>query len=102
MGLVRTPQAKRHPKQIEVLRIATAKRFALLDRHLANRRYLAGDTFSMADIPAGTTLYRWFEMDLERPATPYVEAWYARLRERPAYRAAVCVPFDDLIGKEGY
>jgi glutathione S-transferase len=33
---------------------------------------------------------------------PHVEAWYARLCERPAYRKAVCIPFNDLMGKESY
>ena len=73
-----------------------------LDRHLKTGGYLAGNTFTMADIPAGMMLYRWFEMDIARPDTPHVEAWYARLRERPAYRKAICIPFDDLVGKEGF
>lgn len=100
--LVRTPPSKRDWTAVAHHRDATAARFETLDRHLEGRRYLAGDGFTMADIPAGTTLYRWFEMDVERPATPNVEAWYARLRERPAYESTVCVPFDDLIGKESF
>ena len=52
----------------------------------------------MADIPAGTTLYRYFEMEIERPVLPRVEAWYARLKDRPAYRQHVMIPFDDLCG----
>ena len=48
---------------------------------------------TLADIPAGTTLYRYFELDIERPSLPNVEAWYARLAERPAYRQHVMVPF---------
>jgi glutathione S-transferase len=100
--LVRMPEAKRVPKTIEALRAATAKRFEALDQQLENRQYLAGNTFSMADIPAGTTLYRWFEMDVERPETPNVDAWYARLRQRSAYSSSICIPFDELVGKEGY
>ena len=65
-----------------------------LDQHLQGRHYLTGQNFCMADIPAGMTLYRWFEMDIERPANPNVEAWYARLLERPAYQSAICIPFD--------
>ena len=33
---------------------------------------------------------------------PRLDAWYARLRERPAYRKAVCIPFDDLKAKLAY
>lgn len=97
---VRTPPPKRDLALIERLRGATATRFEMLDRHLADRSFIGGDKFTMCDIPAGMTLYRWFEMDIERPAAPHVEAWYVRLRERPAYRKTVCVPFDDLVGKE--
>ena len=97
---VRTPPPKRDIVLIQRLRGATAARFEMLDRHLADRRYIGGDKFTMADIPAGMTLYRWFEMDIDRPATPNIEAWYARLHERPAYRNTVCIPFDDLVGKE--
>ena len=100
--LVRTPLAKRDPDTTARLLAATAKRFEVLDRHLKTGGYIAGNTFTMADIPAGMMLYRWFEMDIVRPDTPHVEAWYARLRERPAYRKAICIPFDDLIGRESF
>lgn len=100
--LVRTPPPRRDTAAIARHLEATATRFQFLDQILRERRYIAGNTFSLADIPAGMTLYRWFEMEVERPATPHVEAWYARLRERPAYRNAICIPFDDLIGKERF
>jgi glutathione S-transferase len=38
-------------------------------------------------------------MAIERPALPNLEAWYARLTERPAYRAHVMLPFDELRGR---
>jgi glutathione S-transferase len=100
--LVRMPAAKRDPDAIAQHLEGVGECFKLLDRHLGSHRFLAGDGFSMADIPAGMTLYRWFEMDIERPDTPNVEAWYSRLLDRSAYRSAVCVPFDDLVGKERF
>jgi len=100
--LVRTPPERQDAALIETLRTRTAARFAFLDGQLARRPYLAGDAFSLADIAAGMTLYRWYEMPIERPDLPHVDAWYARLRERPAYLKAVCVPFDDLRGKLTY
>jgi glutathione S-transferase len=36
---------------------------------------------SLADIPAGTTLYRYFELEIERPSIPNVEAWYKRCKK---------------------
>lgn len=100
--LVRTPPSKRDPPAIARLHEASCARYQLLDRHLANRAYLAGERFTMGDIPAGMTLYRWYEMPIERPHTPNVEAWYGRLRQRPAYLKGVCVPFPELVGKETF
>ncbi len=100
--LVRTPPSKRDPQAIARHLDATVARFQLLDRHLQGRDYLAGRTLTIADIPAGMTLYRWYAMDVQRPHTPNVDAWYARLKERPAYRAGVCIPFDELVGKESF
>lgn len=66
---------------------------------LAHRHVPAGDTITLADIAAGTHLYRYFELDIARPDIPHVQAWYERLKARPAYRTHVMIPFDDLRGK---
>jgi len=54
---------------------------------------------TLADIPAGTALCRYFELDIERPPVPHVEAWYRRLQERAAYRAGVMISFGELYGR---
>ena len=38
------------------------------------------------DIPLGCVAYRYFNVDVDRPALPNVEAWYQRLAERAPYR----------------
>ncbi len=104
-GYYRTPDEKRNWPRIRGLIESCARHYRLLDGQLAQRPYLAGDRFTMADIPAGTTLYRYFGLDLERPripheeAWPHVEAWYERLATRPAYREHVMVPFAELRGR---
>jgi glutathione S-transferase len=97
-ALVRKRPERRDWPKIRATNARLAIHYRLLDRHLAGRPFLAGEQFSMADIPAGTTLYRYFEMEIERPVLPQVEAWYARLKNRPAYRRHVMIPFDDLCG----
>lgn len=52
---------------------------------IGGRRYVGGDTLTIGDIPIGMILNRWFQLPIERPALPAVEAYYDRLRERPAY-----------------
>ena len=63
-------------------------RMRLLDAHLARSGpYLAGPAFTIADIPAGMIINRWFSIEFDKPALTNVAAYYDRLAERPAYRA---------------
>jgi glutathione S-transferase len=101
-GFYRTPEAQRNWPMIQDAVSRCARDYTLLDRWLEEKRYLAGDEFSIADIPAGTSLYRYFEIEIERPSIPHVEAWYRRLAARPAYREHVMLPFDDLRGQLAY
>lgn len=98
-GYYRTPEEQRNWPAIRAALAECAAQFRLLDAALAAGPFLAGDDLTLADIPAGTTLYRYFELDIARPPLPNVEAWYARLRLRPAYRDHVMAPFDELKGK---
>lgn len=86
---VRTDPGKRDPARIVAHADEAAKILSILDAHLAGRDYLLGEGFSMADIPLGCVAYRYFHLDIPRPALPNMEAWYARLCERPAYQQHV-------------
>lgn len=100
---VRMPKEKQSASFIAGATDRTIAAMTLLDRYMADKPYMAGDAFTIADIPAGTHLYRYFEMEgLDRPNLPNITAWYTRLRQRPAFADAVMVPFDDLVGKESY
>ena len=93
-GLIRTPAEQRDTAAIEAARLATAPLWARLDAHLASHAYVAGDAFTMGDIPAGAMAYRWLTLPLRRddlPATPHLRAWYDRLAQRPAYRQHVMI-----------
>ena len=89
VGMVRTRPEDRDAGAIERARLETARHWAMLDAHLADRAFIAGDAFSMGDIPLGASAYRWFAMDIERPDHARLRAWYERLAERPAYREHV-------------
>jgi glutathione S-transferase len=101
-GFFRTPEPERDLSAIRDKVARCARHFRLLDQMLADRRFLGGDALTLADIPAGTCLYRYFELDIERPSVPNVEAWYGRLRERHAFREHVMVPFAELRGRLAY
>jgi glutathione S-transferase len=66
---------------------------AMLDAHLATQPYVAGDAFTMGDIPVGAVAHRWLEIpEIERPPLTAVREWRARLAARPGFRAHVMLP----------
>jgi glutathione S-transferase len=91
-GLVRTPPEKRDPNAIEESRRKSAEMLAILDGALDGRPYVAGSAFTMGDIPMGCHVQLWMRLPVERPRHPNLEAWFARLCERPAYRKIVDIP----------
>jgi glutathione S-transferase len=93
MPLCRTPEAQRDLALIERSIAQCATSFQVLDAILQTRDFLEGDRLTLADIPAGTCLYRYFQLDIPRPPLPSVMAWYQRLQARPAYREHVMVAF---------
>lgn len=97
--LVRTPEDQHDLEAIAAAHAKTVAALRILDANLAERDYLAGDRLSYADIAAGVSLYRWFSMEIDRPAMPGVENWYRRLQERPAFRRAVMVSYAELVGR---
>jgi glutathione S-transferase len=101
-GYFRTPPELRNAAAIERSRRACETSFSVLAAWLETRSFVAGDEFSLADIPAGTTLFRWFEMGLEVARPAAIERWYGRLAERPAYRRTVMMPFDELRGRTSF
>ncbi|HEX9447699.1 MAG TPA: glutathione S-transferase [Dongiaceae bacterium] len=95
----RTPEAQRDWSMINDQLARTNAHCTLLDSHLARNAFMIGDRPSLADITVGATFYRYYELDIERPRLPALEAWYESLCARPAYRQHVMVPFDDLRGR---
>jgi glutathione S-transferase len=91
-GLIRTPPEKRDPKAIEESRQKSAELLAIPEKMLASRPFIAGDRLTMGDIPLGCEVQRWLRLPGERPAFPSLEAWFARLRERPAFLKTVDLP----------
>ncbi len=90
-GLVRTPPEKRDAAAIEDGRRKCAELLAILDATLATRKYVAGDTFTIGDIPIGCHVQLWMRLPIERTRQPALEAWFARLLERAPYRKIVDV-----------
>jgi glutathione S-transferase len=94
---VRTPADQRNEKQMQRGLEQTTQLLRQLDSHLASQLFIIGDALSMADIAIGAHLYRYFEMDIDRPSMPNLRAYYDRLCARDAYRYHVMIPFGSNV-----
>jgi glutathione S-transferase len=91
-NLIRTAPEKRDMKAVEEGRAQSAKLLEVLERNLQSKPYVGGSAFTMGDIPIGCEVQRWMRVPMERPAFPSVQAWFARLGERAAFRKIVDIP----------
>ena len=62
--------------------------FKTLNRQLSYNEFIAGETYSVADITATITVdfARWVKVYPQEDQTALL-AWHARMKERPSYKA---------------
>lgn len=88
MSLVRHSPAHQDPQALAEGCAQWSHYMHILDRQLAlTGAYVAGGRFTLADIPIGLSVNRWFETPLEHPPLPAVRDYYERLSERPGFLA---------------
>jgi glutathione S-transferase len=59
---------------------------AVLDQRLATTAaHAAGHDFSLSDVVLGLSVHRWLRTPMTRADLPAVTAYYARLKQRPAF-----------------
>jgi glutathione S-transferase len=92
LGLIRTAPDKRDPRALEESRLKTAEVLGTLDAHLKTYQFVAGDAFTMGDIPLGCGMWRWMALPIERPPLANVQRWFDSLARRPAYKKTVMLP----------
>lgn len=92
MQWFRTPAAQRDAALIAQSVAATEPLLAMLDNHLAHQPYMAGGQFTMADIPVGCEIHRWWGLPLERSHHPHLQRWYQALCDRPGARGVLDQP----------
>ena len=89
LQLVRTPLAQRQPEVLRQSNQRTESLLALLDAHLDKSPFIAGNQFSMADIPIACEVHRWFGLPQTRLPRPNVERWYQTVSSRPASKGVL-------------
>lgn len=92
----RTPVARQDPEAIRAALEVLERYLHIADQQLSENEYLACDDFTLADIQLGHVLYRYFDIDIDRPELPHVERYYSGLTERSAYQDHVMVSYEEL------
>lgn len=79
------------PFAIDRYRAETQRLFSVLDRRLQSREWLAGESYSIADIAAytWTAPYHLFGIDLDQ--FPALERWLEAIASRPATERAYAI-----------
>jgi glutathione S-transferase len=99
-GLIRTAPSKQNPAAIADSAKRLGEKYAIVDKELSSKPFIAGDALTIGDIVVGGGLYRYFTLPIARPALPNVERYYASLVARPAYKTHVMVGYEDLRVKD--
>ena len=94
--VVRTARALRDDKAIAAALAVLGQKFDIAETQLEQHRFLAGEKLTLADIQFGHVLYRYFDIDIQRPARPRLERYYRNLTERPAFQEHVMVSYEEL------
>ncbi|HVE48889.1 MAG TPA: glutathione S-transferase family protein [Casimicrobiaceae bacterium] len=91
-NLIRTEPDKRDQAAIEASMSKLEQQMTIFDAHLAGKRWVTGDTFTMGDIPIACSVHRWFGLPCEHQARPNVQRWLAQIHERPAFKGVLTLP----------
>ena len=87
--LIRTPPEQRDPALLAESNAAVEALMATLDAHLAQRHFMVGDRFTIADIPLACEVHRWFGLPQARQSRPHIERWYASICARQASKGVL-------------
>ena len=91
-GLIRTPEAERDMAAIEAAKGEMKRLWAIVERRLAGRDYLASERLTIADLVVGPYAYRWFGLFGDDRAMSNIGAWYERLVLQQGFRQHVMQP----------
>lgn len=85
-GWVRLKENERDPIALEQNRLQMIKNFEMLNQRLKITKFVAGDYFTLADIPLALIAYRWFNIPIERTDFEHINRWYLEVCNRPGFK----------------
>lgn len=86
---LRATPDKKDPAALAAASQTLREKSAILDAALKGKAFVAGDAFTIADLALGQWVWRYVQLVENRPAQPYLMAWYTRLQGREPYRKIV-------------
>ncbi|WP_175995075.1 glutathione S-transferase family protein [Burkholderia vietnamiensis] len=87
LGLVRKSPQHQDPAAIAQSIAGWTNHMQVLNAHLdATDAFVAGEHFTLADIPIGLSVNRWFGTPFERPDLPAVQRYVERLATREGFK----------------
>jgi glutathione S-transferase len=90
--LKRTPPEQRSAEAIAQSVAVMEPLMARIDEHLSRQAFMAGDRFTMGDIPVACEVHRWRGLAIERGARPHIDRWYQGIVQHPAARGVLDQP----------
>jgi glutathione S-transferase len=84
--------ARRPDALVERMRAGSLKALRILERELATRPFVAGDSYTIADMSVFAYTHRADEAGLPLSDHPYVMAWIERVKSQPGF-LATCHPY---------
>ena len=97
--MVRMTEMQRDEAKIVDARKAMQPALAAMANQLEDQAWLAGEDMSLADIAAGSLMFRINDVAPDLIENPALQRWYQRLQAREAYRKAVMTNYDELRAK---
>ncbi|PZM14634.1 glutathione S-transferase family protein [Rhizobium tubonense] len=89
LGFFKRQAAEQNPLAIARFQVESERVLAVLEGVLGERQFVAGDTFSIADIVHFGWLWRREFAGIDFENSPNIVRWYSQIDARPAFKRAI-------------
>ena len=91
-GFIRTKPEERNLTELEKTRLQMSSILKILDDQLKSSTWVAGDHFTIADLPLALIAFRWFNLPIEREEYQHFSRWFKQIELRPGYSKYASAP----------
>ena len=84
-GWIRTKPENRNALELENARVPMTAIFRILNEQLKKSTWVAGETFTLADITLALIAYRWFNLPIEREEFEHLDVWFKNATQKPGF-----------------